>query len=368
MDITAHIFGAPGRYVQGAGVINELGKFLAPLGRHVLVVGGKAGLAATKAGRDSSLPAYGLTQTEALFGGEVSEGEIRRLAALGRAHGCDVLLASGGGKAIDAVKAAAEDLGVPAVIVPTIASNDAPASALSVLYHEDGTFHRLRPLKNSPALVLVDTRLIADAPVRQLVSGMGDALATWYEADACCKSGALNNFGGLMTSAALGLAKLCRDTLLEYGRDAVRSCENRAVTPALEYVVEANTLLSGLGFESGGVAAAHALSEGFTVLHEMHGYTHGEKVAFGLLAQLALEGRPASEIREICRFCIDVGMPVTLSDLGCADVDEARLRMAAEAAAEPGRPSHNMPFPITGGMLYEAVRAADALGRQMKAE
>lgn len=363
MENNARIFGSPGRYIQGAGVIRALGSHASALGGHVLVVGGKSGLAATRSGREC-FEQFGLKQTEELFRGEASDGEVSRLAELGRAVGADVLLATGGGKVIDAVKAAAEDLGVPAVIVPTIASNDAPCSALSVLYHDDGTFHRLRPLAKSPALVLVDTEIIAKAPVRQLVSGMGDALATWFEADACRKSGARNNFGGLVTEAAFGLARLCLDTLLENGVGAKRACQQQTVTPELEKVVEANTLLSGLGFESGGVAVAHALSEGFSVIHQMHDYTHGEKVAFGLLAQLLLEGRPDSVVQEICRFCIAVGLPVTLSALGCENIDDALLLEAAEEAAAPGKPSHNMPFPVTGAALYEALRAADAYGNR----
>jgi glycerol dehydrogenase len=321
----------------------------------------------TRAGREESFEAHHLRQTAALFGGEASDGEIGRLATAGKAAGCDVLLACGGGKAIDAVKAAAEDLGVPAVIVPTVASNDAPCSALAVIYHDDGSFHRLRPLKNSPALVLVDTEIIANAPVRQLVSGMGDALATWFEADACYKSRSSNSFGALATQAAMGLARLCLDTLLENGVEAKRACESKKVTPALEKVVEANTLLSGLGFESCGVAVAHALSEGFSVIHEMHAYTHGEKVAFGLLAQLQLEGAPAAVTEEICRFCVDTGLPVTLAELGCAGIGDTMLHRAADEAAAPGKPSHNMPFPVTGAALYDALRAADALGRRMKA-
>jgi glycerol dehydrogenase len=197
---------------------------------------------------------------------------------------------------------------------------------------------------------------------------MGDALATWFEAAACRQSDSRNNFGGLMTEAALGLARLCLDTLLENGRNAKAACAQQLVTPALDKIIEANTLLSGLGFESGGVAVAHALSEGFSVIHEMHGYTHGEKVAFGLLAQLMLERRPASETEEICRFCIDVGLPVTLADLSCADIDKNLLRQAADEAAAPGKPSHNMPFPISGASLYDALLAADALGQKMKAQ
>ncbi len=265
MAYATMIFGARGRYVQGPGAIEELGDHLLALGKNILVVGGKTGLEATRAGRTRSMERCGLSQTEALFGGETSDKEIGRLAALCAGLGCDVIMASGGGKAIDAVKAAAEDLSLPAVIVPTIASNDAPCSALTVVYNEDGTFSRLRPLKKSPALVLVDTQIIADAPVRQLVAGMGDALATWFEADACRQSGALNNFGWHISPSALALARLCLDTLLECGVEAKWSCE--AIRSHPHWSGSSKRLrLKRLGFECGGVAAAHALRVSFSVI------------------------------------------------------------------------------------------------------
>ena len=368
MGCSSIIFGSPGKYIQGAGAINDLGEHLAPLGTSVLVAGGKTGLEATRKGRDESLERCGLRQTEVCFNGESSDEEIDRLVKLGSACGCDLILASGGGKVIDAVKSAAEDLDIPAVIVPTIASNDAPCSALSIIYNVDGSFNRLRPLKKSPALVLVDTQIIANAPVRQLVSGMGDALATWFEADACQKSDALNNFGGHISHTAMALARLCLETLLEYGLDAKRACETHTVTPALERVVEANTLLSGLGFESGGVAVAHALSESFSAIDEMHGFSHGEKVAFGLLVHLIVEKRPDTVIDEIARFCLSVGLPVTLGDLGADNVGNELLHLAANDAAGPGKPSNNLPFPVTGTMIYDAIQSADALGRKLKQE
>jgi len=367
MGFSTQIFAAPGRYVQGAGAINEIGAHVGILGSRVLVVGGGTGLSATRTGREQSFARHGIRQIEEVFRGETSDREIDRLSALGRQAGCDVLLASGGGKVIDAVKAAAEDLDVPAVIVPTIASNDAPCSALAVIYHEDGSFSRLRPLKKNPALVLADTEILVRAPVRMLVAGMGDALSTWFEADACLKSHALNTPGGHISQAAMALARLCLDTLLEHGAAAKEACEKRTLTPSFEKVVEANTLLSGLGFESGGVAVAHALSEGFSVIPEMHHHSHGEKVAFGLLSQLMLENRPAAVIDEIYKFCIQVGLPVTLGDLGCANIDPEMLRQAAQVSAEPGKPSHNMAFPVTGAMLYDAMIAADTRGRRLKA-
>lgn len=367
MGFTTQIFSAPGKYVQGAGAIEEVGAHIAPLGDSVLVVGGKTGLQATHDGREKSFKAANIRQIEEVFNGETSDAEIDRLAAIGKNNGCHVLLACGGGKVIDAVKAAAEDMGVPAVVIPTIASNDAPCSALTVIYNADGSFNRLRPLKRNPALVLVDTQIIANAPVRTLVAGMGDALATWFEADACQRSNALNIGGGHISATGMALARLCLDTILEFGFSAKIACENKAVTPALERVVEANTLLSGLGFECGGVAIAHALSESFSVIPAMHHAAHGETVGFGLLVHLIIENLPAAVIKDIYDFSHSVGLPITLADLGCGTIDKDLLRHAAEVAAEPGKPSGNMPFTVTGRMLYDAILTADALGRQYKA-
>lgn len=363
----AGIFIAPAKYVQGAGALRELGGHVASIGRHALVVGGKSGLAATwdiLMQSFRSVRACSLTAVPEQFGGETTDAEIARIANLARTQACDMLIAAGGGKAIDAVKAAAEQCGIPAVIVPTIASNDSPCSALSIIYNTDGSFNRLQPLKRNPALVLVDTEIIASAPVRQLIAGMGDAIATWYEADACFQSGARNLSGGTVTQTALALARLSRDILLEHGAAAVRECRAHTPGTALERVVEANTLLSGLGFESAGVALAHALSEGFSAVPALHHATHGEAVAFCLLVQLMLERRDEAELRTIYAFHRSVGLPVTLAELGGAQATEAELRRAADIAAEPGRPSHNMPFEVTGPDIYNALLRADAYGQK----
>lgn len=359
----ALVFGSPGRYVQGAGVIDTVGDYTTQFGSRVLVAGGKTGLKVTQDGRERSFNDHCIRQFETLFGGECCDSEILRLSGIARENGCDVLIAVGGGKVIDTIKAASENLMLPAIVIPTIAASDAPCSALAVIYNEDGTFCRLMPLKNSPALVLVDTTIIARSPVRQLVSGMGDAMATWFETEAAWKTGTLNMFGGAISSAAVALSKECYDTLLKYGRQAKSSCRDRQVTPALEKIVEANTLLSGIGFESGGVAVAHAVSEAFSRIHAMHGMTHGEKVAFGLIVHLIMEGRPADVLREVLSFYADVGLPMTLGGLGY-DGDAVELRMAACDAASPGRPAHNLRVSITGDEIYDAILKADEMGRR----
>ena len=58
---------------------------------------------------------------------------------------------------MDAGKCVSFRLGVPVVICPTIASTDAPCSAVSVMYTREGVGIGPEFFSNSPALVVVDT-------------------------------------------------------------------------------------------------------------------------------------------------------------------------------------------------------------------
>jgi glycerol dehydrogenase len=298
-----------------------------------------------------------------LFGGECSHAEVERVAARAREVGARVIVGAGGGKVLDTARAAASDLGLPVVNCPTVASSDAPCSALSVIYTEEGVFQEYRIYGRNPDLVLVDTEVIAQSPPRLLSAGMGDALATWFEAKTCVEGSVRNMRGGASTASALALAELCYRTLLADGVQARRAVEAKVVTPALERLVEANTLLSGLGFESSGLAAAHAVHNGLTAASGTHPYFHGEKVAFGVLVQLALEGHAKERWREVLSFATAAGLPITLEQIGLKDLSRGELDRIAARATAPGETIHNEPFEVTRAMVADAILAADAEGR-----
>jgi len=289
-------------------------------------------------------------------GGECSESELARTESLARDAGADVVVGIGGGKALDTAKAAAFKLGRPCVIVPTIAASDAPCSALAVVYHDDGKVAYDLFLPRNPDLVLVDTAVIAKAPARFLSAGIGDALATFYEADACRRSGANNCMQTRGAPLAYAIAEQCRDTVLEYGAAAVANCIARKPGPAFERIVEANILLSGLGFESGGVAGAHAIHHGLCELDDVHHHLHGEKVAIGVLAELILQGAPAEEFERIRAFCVSVNLPTRLADIGIAEVTDEKLRIVTERACRPGEIMHNEAVAVTPEAAVRALR------------
>ncbi len=201
-----------------------------------------------------------------------------------------------------------------------------------------------------------------------LAAGIGDALATWFEARACSRSGATTMAGGKCTQAALALAELCYNTLVEEGEKAMLAAEQHVVTPALERVIEANTYLSGVGFESGGLAAAHAIHNGLTAIPDAHHYYHGEKVAFGTLTQLVLENAPVEEIETVAALCHSVGLPITLAQLDIKVDIPAKMRLVAEASCAEGETIHNMPGGATPDQVYAALLVADQYGQRFLQE
>jgi glycerol dehydrogenase len=300
------------------------------------------------------------------FSGECCEKELARLEKVISGSRADVVVGMGGGKTIDTAKITADRAGLPAVIMPTTASSDAPCSGCAVVYSENGVFESVLYQKSNPAAVLVDTEIIARAPVRFLVAGMGDALATWFEAKSCSVTGSKNECGGLGTLAGLALARLCYDTLLQHGIEAKNDVQRQTVTPALDKIIEANILLSGIGFESGGLASAHSIHNGFTALSQTHAFYHGEKVAFGLLAGLQLTGAPAEEVETLYAFCEDVGLPTTLADIGLGNAGRSSLVTVAEKAASPEEFIHHEAVRVTPEKVLMAILRADSMGRQRK--
>lgn len=362
----AQILTAPGKYVQGPGELTRVAQYVTDLGKNVLCLISQNGKKRFSKTIDESFKDTGARLSYEIFNGECSRKEISRIIDVCKANDIDVVMGVGGGKIFDTIKAVAYYLKIPVVIVPTIAGSDAPCSALSVIYTDDGVFEKYLFLPSNPNVVLVDTDVIAKSPTRLLVSGMGDALATYFEARACDESQAQSCAGGTATRAAIDLAKLCYDTLIAEGEKAKVAADQNVSTKALEDIVEANTLLSGIGFESGGLATAHAVHNGLTAIPETHEKYHGEKVAFGTLVQLILENVPLDELEEVLDFCLAVGLPVTLEDLGIVDVDIDKIKEVAELAASEEDTALNMPFEVTPDSIFAAIVTADALGKQYK--
>lgn len=370
-------FICPTKYVQGEDEILNLGYFVQTFGKSALLIAHKDDSARVREKLDATAEKFGITFVEGGFNGQCSRGEVERLQKLAQEKNCDCTIGLGGGKALDTAKCVAQ--GDALIIVPTIAATDAPTSHSAVLYHEDGMFDDYAYFKQSPSVILIDTTVIANAPTRFLVSGMGDALATYFEARATRNAFANVNAGlpcgaregfcptAKGTNAAMALAELSYKTLMREGKKAKEACDCNVVTPALENIIENNILLSGLGFESGGLAAAHAIYDGFTIFPGTHKYFHGEQVAFGTICQLVLENAPMEELEEVLNFCMELGLPVCLKDIGVDSYTDEELIEVAKKACIEEESIHSMPFPITIEAVASAIKAADRIGANYKA-
>jgi glycerol dehydrogenase len=358
------VFISPQRYVQGRAVLRGVGRYLSLMRAKRVAL-----LMSERASRNEGqqllegLRSAGIETVVSSFGGECSLEEIRTHVEALSSERIDCVIAAGGGKCIDAGKGVADRLGTPVVIVPTLASNDAPCSALSVLYSPEGISTGVEFYPSSPAFVVVDTDVIAAAPERYLVAGMGDAMATWYEARVCLQNPAAVTMVGARPTAASGaIGEVCAQTLFKEGRAAAAAVAANTVNDSLETVVEANTLLSGLGFESGGLAFAHGVAQSYTAIPEVHAnYLHGEMVAMGTLAQLMMESRP-DEAARVAEFFATVGLPIHLGQLSLDATHTSALDVVSEGTvAFPF--TGNMPMPVTAELVRSALLDADRLGR-----
>jgi len=357
---------APQRYIQGKGVVDHTGRYMSLLNaKKTGVLVSKRGLGADGGRIIRSLEEVGIEAVTSIFNGECSLDEIDSHADSLKSHQLDCLIAVGGGKCVDAGKSIAFRLDIPVVIVPTLASNDAPCSSVSVLYTPDGVSAGAEFFPNNPALVIVDTEIVANASERYLVAGMGDAMATWYEARVCLNNpAARSTIGARPTLASYAIGEVCANTLFEEGVAAAKAVADSQVNESLERVVEANTLLSGLGFESGGLAVAHAVAQSFTTIPVVHAnFLHGEMVAMGTLTQLMMEDE--DEAKRVAEFFASVGLPVHLGQLSLSleNSVEGMSEIESVVAATMAYPTiYNMQMDMNADLVRSSILAAHDLG------
>ena len=358
-----NVIGTPQRYMQGVGALDQIGPVINDLGKKPFFIADAIVMEIVRPRLEEILHRQGLQGAFVEFQGECCRSEIARLAEKCRDATSDIVVGLGGGKTLDTAKGIKFELGIPLIIAPTIASNDSPTSRIIVVYSEQGVFSEALTLPINPDVVLVDTGIIAQAPVRFLAAGIGDALATKFEAEQCYRSGGLNFFEARPCQAALTLADSCYHIIRKNGVLAKKAIEAGLVTEAVEEIVEATILLSGIGFESGGLAAAHAVNQGFTLLEETHRALHGEKVAFGLLVQFVLENRDRDFMEEMIKFYKEIDLPCTLEAIGLKKNSEEKLHTVVKHMCRKESYIYNMTVPLDEKKVLAAILMADTLGQ-----
>lgn len=354
-----------GNYIRGQGLISQIGEYVSAFGKKACLFGGKTALSLTVNPINQELSQHGIEVLPPIwYGGECSERNIDNLKNQVEEFQPEVLLVAGGGKAIDTVKALGYLMKLPVIAIPTIASTCAAATCISILYDDMGEYLEISRRSKAPDLILIDTQIILEAPVRYLTSGIGDTLAKWFESKASNQKAQPNAF----SNGAVVLARFVYELLLKEGKRAAESIQQRVISRELEDVIDAIIAVSGSISNYGGddcrTAAAHAVYSGLTIFPEVHEVYHGEIVAFGILTQLALEGRPDEEILDVISYYQQVNLPKTLSEMGidASHISEEQWQTLGSVTVEI-EDMANMPFKVTPQMVIDGIHRADHLGR-----
>ncbi|QPV63565.1 iron-containing alcohol dehydrogenase [Halosimplex litoreum] len=356
-------FVSPRAYVQGAGALAdasaEFDRFDA---EHAAILGGDTALTAVGDTVSAGLADAGVEVSHTAAGVDrCTDPVLDDHVDAATAADADLVVGVGGGVAMDVATAVADRIDASLAVVPTIASTDAPTSTVAVVYDDAGNFREVRYRDRNPELVLVDTAVVAQAPARFLAYGMGDAIATRFEAEAVAATGGRTDADGASSFAARALAEEAYGRVREHGPDALAAVRRDAVTPAVERVVEANTLLSGLGFESGGTAGAHAVQIGLTNAGVRE--PHGLLVGFGTVAELLVRDADPDVVSEVLDLLFALDLDVSLAELG---VEDAHLTAVGEVACDHGMDLE--PVDATSRRVADAVRTADELIRERRAD
>jgi glycerol dehydrogenase len=309
---------------------------------------------------EASFAAAGMQVSIRVFPGEITHAAIESLASEARAFGADMIVGLGGGKALDTAKGVALKLAVKSVSVPTIASNDGPASGAIAVYDDNHIMQDILQLPRNPELVLADTSVIASAPIRFLRAGIGDAISKKFEAEACASAGAMTLLGTPASITGLMAANACYEIIRKHAAGALRAAETKQVNDDLEALVEATVLLSTISFENGGLSIAHAIARGFSYLERAKGTLHGDHVAYGLLVQLVLEKRPQAFIEELLGFYKEIGLPTRLADFGLKDPSADEIRSLAENSMVSPSAARFAPR-VDANQFDQAIKQVEAL-------
>ena len=330
------------------------------MAKKVLVIGGRKALAAAY----DKIAAY-VAQTNLeiigteIYGENCTYATVERLRALPLYQEADMVFGVGGGKALDTVKCLCIPDDKPVFSFPTIASNCAATTSVSILYNEDGTFLKphffIRPVMHA----FIDTQIIAQAPSQYMWAGIGDTYAKYYEALISSRDERLEHF----TAVGVAVSQMCRDPLLLYSAQALEDHKQGLCTYAVEQVVLAIVVTTGIAsifltkdytpdYNSGLAHAIFYALTAYPVIEERH--LHGEVVAFGILIALLVDGQK-EEFEKIYELNKSIGLPTRLSDI---EIAPAQWEECLDRIPTMSDVAH-YPYKVTRPMLEDAMKTLE---------
>lgn len=357
-------FGAIDKYVQGKNLLLHCADFIRRFGKKALIVTDSTVYKIIGQDLQNYLNKNGFSVEYSEFNGESSMEEINRIVKIAKEKNTEFIISLGGGKALDTGKGVAFKLSLPDVIAPTAASCDSACIPLSIIYTPQHEFVQYLNYPHHAELVLVDTQVCANAPTRTLLAGIGDAFASYYECLEVQKTHGFTLMNARQSQAGIGLVTRCNEILWKYAYQALEASKSNVVDTALDKVVEASVLLSGTGSENAGIAAAHSIYDGWSLLEgDPTKFRHGEEVVLGIMIQMMLDGTPTDRLNKFIKFFLTCGFPLTSKDFHLDKINHDDLYAFAKKATSPGETIENMPQrskKITPDMLLDALKGSDA--------
>lgn len=343
------------QFTVGEDAFDRFGDEMGKYGRTVAVVHGEKAWQAAEKYVSPALEKAGLAvSAELLYGHDATHENAERLCRDSGVQRADMLLAVGGGKCIDTVKLAADHLGKPVFTVPTIASNCAPVTRISIMYHTDGSFCDIPRLKSVPAHCFIDPRISMAAPIRYFRAGIGDAMAKHIESAWSAKAGEALSFE---SETGINAGWMCFEPMLRQGEQALRDAEKGVVSEAVENCILNVVVSPGIVSVTvhpdynGGIA--HALFYGLTSRkHIEKNHLHGEVVSYGTLVSLMVD-KDWENLKKAWNFSRSVGLPVCLGDLELERDDP--LEDVLELTLANQELTHT-PYPVTRQSIYQAIQ------------
>lgn len=329
-------------------------------GRRVLLVAGEKALCAAGDKLALSIKNSGLEIVRTvIFKGDCTYSQIGNCAEIAGECQAEMIFGLGGGKALDTAKGAAFKAGLPVFTFPTIAATCAAATALSVVYKEDGNFDSFYFYERPARHCFIDLQVIADAPFRYLRAGMGDTIGKFFECHFAARGDKLDH------NSALGreISNMCYEPLLEHGVQALKDCREHRASYELQQAVLANIVSTGMVslmvLDDYNCAVAHSVYYGLVLLPGFEeAYLHGDVVAYGVLVQLAVDGQE----EEMCRlkgFLTELGIPSSLKQMN-VKLEREYLRDVLKEIVE-GPDMEHIPYKVTEDMIFAAMEKVERL-------
>lgn len=343
-------------YSIGSDIYGQIKKLCSGYGEKILIISGVKSYEAVSKKLLSAVEESGFTLLgQEYYGGDCTYANVERLRSLPVYQQADMVFAAGGGKCLDTCKCLCIEDGKPIFTFPTIASNCAACTAVSIMYQEDGTFLKPHFLEKPANHAFIDTEISAKAPAKYLWAGIGDTYAKYYESTISSRGENLPHF----TALGVSISRMCLEPLVQYGVKAYEDNQKGICSPELEQAVLAIVVTTGLAsnfltrdftpdYNSGLAHAIFYALTAYPVIEREH--LHGEVVAFGVLYALLCDGQE-EEFQKIYRLNQKLKLPVRLSDIGISreEFEETITRVPDMSDVR------HYPYRITEEMLIEAM-------------